>query len=100
MCRITLYFGTYISSSATYSPTSCATIGIAYRVVRDRVEESVRDLALTELSLSVGAAVTVFSELVPLLQWGSLGCDRGPDQVRCGSFVCTIILSSYRRIVI
>ena len=62
--------------------TPCATIVMDYRVVRDRTEEAVRDLALAELSLSVGAAVTVFSELVPLLRWGSLGCDRVPDQVR------------------
>lgn len=74
------------------------------RVVRDRAEEAVRDLALTELSLSVGAAVTVFSELVPLLQWSSLRCDRAPNQVRflfrSWARTSTTILSSDRRIVV
>lgn len=59
-----------------------------------------RDLALTELSLSVGAAVTVFSELVPLLQWSSLGCDRAPNQVRFCSFVGTYVRVPYFRVTV
>ena len=65
------------------------------RIVRDQVEEAVGDLALEELSLSVGASVTVFSQLVPLLRWDNPGCDRAPDQVRAIVPVTLLPASSY-----
>jgi len=52
-------------------------------VIEDQAAEAVWDLALAELDFPAGATA-VTAKLVPLLQWSTLSCDQGSDQVHVG----------------
>ena len=59
---------------------------LSTRAIEDQAAEAVRDLALAELELPVGAEVAT-SKLIPLLEWSTLAYDKLNDQVRTGCYI-------------
>lgn len=49
-----------------------------HSVVLGQVGDAVRDHALAELDLPAGAAA-VTAQVLPLLEWGTMGCDCSDD---------------------